>query len=63
MAAISTYLLIIILNVNDFNTKIKIHKLAYWNKKQILTLYYLQETLPTLAKLYTHGSEKIEKVF
>ena len=47
--AISTYLLIITLNVNGLNSPIKRHRVAEWIKKQDTSICCLQETHSDLA--------------
>jgi exonuclease III len=44
MTGITTYLSILILNVNRLNTPIKRHHLANWIKKEDPTICCLQET-------------------
>jgi exonuclease III len=44
MAGITTYLSILILNVNGLNSPIKRHHLANWIKKEDSTICCLQET-------------------
>jgi exonuclease III len=44
MAGITTYLSMLTLNVNGFNSTIKRHHLANWIKKENATICCLQET-------------------
>jgi hypothetical protein len=44
MTGITTYLLILTLNVNGLNSHIKRHSLANWIKKEDPTIFCLQET-------------------
>ena len=44
MAALSTHISIITLNVNGLNSPIKRHRVAGWIKKQDPTICWLQET-------------------
>jgi exonuclease III len=44
MAGITTYLSILTLNVNGFNSSIKRHCLANWIKKENPAICHLQET-------------------
>jgi exonuclease III len=44
MTRITTYLSILTLNVNVFNSSIKRHHLSRWIKKEEPTIYCLQET-------------------
>jgi exonuclease III len=44
MAGITTYLSILIMNVNGFNSPIKRHRLVNWIKKEDPTICCLQET-------------------
>lgn len=41
MSLVSPYLLIIILNVNGFNSAMKSHRVAAWINKQDPTIYFL----------------------
>jgi exonuclease III len=44
MTGITTYLLILILNINGLNSSTKRHQLANWTKKEDPTICCLQET-------------------
>jgi exonuclease III len=44
MTGITTYLLILTLNINGLNFSIKRHRLANWITKEDPTIYCLQET-------------------
>jgi exonuclease III len=61
LAGVTTYLSIVTLNVNGFNSFIKTYHMAKWMKKEALTICFLQKTHITDRKKALVYGKRLEE--